>query len=326
MLTMETHSNLRRIGEYLACAPGDIEWALSVQRMELALGNAKRLGEILIERECIARETLIEALELQRIDRLRRCSLLADLSREELVRIGEKSIEIQLEVGQALFREGQKGTSAYVMLRGRLLLSHSAEGWEHPAGTALPGDVLGEEEFVNNYGNRLYTAYATEPSALLQIGYDLIPKPAKRGLRTVPLYSTDDLIRRTREVLRADRAYFFLWDDQTGELALQVDEDDPAFGFKIMAGTDIAGWVALTRKTVNLLEAYLDPRFDPALDIITGYWTRTLLAVPVLNSKQGVIGVLEALNKRFGAFNSDDEALLHALAHQYAPLLGSRRR
>ncbi len=325
MPVWEAHSNLRRIGEYLGCPPGDIAWALSVQAIELASGNAKPLGEILVERECVAREVLAEALESQRIDRLRRCSLLAGLSREKLSRIGEQTDQIELEPGEALFREGRRGSSAYVMLSGRLLLSHSVEGWEHPAGTAFPGDVLGEDEFAGD-GTRFYTAYATEPSVLLKIGYDLLPRPAKLSLREVPIYSAADLIRRTQEVLRAERGYLFLRDSETGELTAQAAEGDPASGFKIMAGTDVAGWVAWKRKSVNLREAYLDPRFDPALDILTDYWTRTLLAVPVLDSRGEVIGVLEALNKHFGPFNADDEALLHALAHQYAPALVSHRK
>jgi hypothetical protein len=320
MATPDNYPLLRRIGEYLKCPQKDIDWALSVQSMEFASGNAKPLGEILVERECVAQEILARALETQRIDRLRRCSLLSDLSWEELDWIGEQTDQIWLKPGETLFKEGQRGDSAYVMLSGRLLLSQSAGDSEHPAGVVFPGDAVGEVEFIGD-GTRRYTAYATELSVLLKIRYDLIPRRAGRNLRSVPLHSPDDFVGRVREVLRADRAYFFLRDPETGELTVQTDEEDAAFGFKVMAGTDIVGWVALKREVVNLPEAYLDPRFDPAMDIEMDYWTRTLLAVPVLDSGDEVLGVVEVLNKRAGGFDADDEALLHALAHQYAPSL-----
>jgi hypothetical protein len=320
MASADKFSALRKIGEYLNCPQSDLEWALSVQSMEFAAGNAKPLGEILVERECVAQENLTQALETQRIDRLRRCSLLSDLSWEELNWIGEQTDQIWLKPGEALFREGQRGNSAYVMLSGRLLLSRSAGGSEHPAGVVFPGDAIGESEFIGD-GTRRYTAYATELSVLLKIQYELIPRRASLNLRSLPLRSPDDFVERVREVLRADRAYYFSRNPDTGELTLQAGEEEPNFLYKILAGTDIAGWVALKREIVNLTEAYLDPRFDPGLDIRTDYWTRTLLAMPVLDRRGEVLGVVEALNKHSGGFDADDEALLHALAHQYAPSL-----
>lgn len=320
MCSREMYPELRMIGEYLPCSSSEIEWALSIQRLESASGNAKLLGEILVERECLEREALAEALESQRIDRVRLLPLLADLHREELARIGGKADLITLEPGETLYTEGQRGNSAYVMLSGRMLLSRSARQTEHPAGVILPGDVLGETEFFTD-GTRRHSAYAMESSVLLKIRYDMIPKHLIRSLREAPLYSPDHIVRRAREVLRADRAYFFLRNPETGELVIQVGEGDPAAGFKVVAGTDIVGWVALTREIVNLQEAYLESRFDPALDIRTDYWTRTLLAGPILDSHGDVIGVLEVLNKRGGSFDADDEALLHAFTHQYAPAL-----
>lgn len=316
----QTSSKLRRIGEYLPCPPSNISWALSIQSMESASGNAKPLGEILVERELVGREILEDALELQRIDQLRMLSVLADMSQEELAWIGQGTDLVRLENGETLLREGQRGNSAYVLLSGRMLLSHSADRTEHPAGVVLPGEVLGEDDYFTD-GTRRCSAYAIESSVLLKIPYDLLPRHADRNLKPVLLYSVAHIVRRACEVLRADRAYYFVRNPKTGELTARAGEAEAACGFKVMAGTDIAGWVALTRKSVNLQEAYLDPRFDPAMDVLTGYWTRTLLAVPVLDSRGEVLGVLAAVNKQAGQFDADDEALLHALAHQYAPAL-----
>ena len=93
--------------------------------------------------------------------------------------------------------------------------------------------------------------------------------------------------------------------------------------YRVKAGTDIAGWVALKQEIVNLREAYLDSRFDPALDIHTGYWTRTLIAAPILDEEGKVLGVLEAVNRKTGSFDSDEEALLRAFARQCASVIRS---
>ncbi len=316
----EMNPGLRRIGEYLACPPPDIEWALSVQAMESASGNLKRLGEILIGREQITQEILVAALETQLIDRLRLSSLLADLSADKLSRIGERTAQITLEPGEALFQEGYRGDSAYVILSGRLMLSKSSGQTEHAAGVVIPGDVLGEGEYFTD-GTRVCSAYATEYSVLLKIPYSQIPRSELPCGKNLFPRSPAHIVRRACAVLRADRAYLFMRDPETEDMVERANEGEPAFGFRIMAGTDIIGWVALKREIVNLREAYLDPRFDPSMDIKTDYWTRTLLAAPIANGHGEVLGVLEVVNKRTGWFDADDEAVLHAFARQCAAAL-----
>ncbi len=316
----EMNPGLRRIGEYLPCPPPDIEWALSVQAMESASGNLKRLGEILIGREQLTQETLAAALETQLIDRLRLSSLLADLSTEELSRIGERTQQITLEPGETLFQEGYRGDSAYVILSGRLMLSQSSGQIEYAAGVVIPGDVLGEGEFFTD-GTRSCSAYATEYSVLLKVPYSQIPGRENPAKKTIFTGSAADIVRRACAVLRADRAYLFMRDRGTGNLTAPAGDGKTACAFEIMAGTDIIGWVALKREIVNLREAYLDPRFDAAMDIKTDYWTRTLLAAPIMDSHGEVMGVLEVVNKRTGWFDADDEAVLHAFTKQCAAAL-----
>ena len=164
MSSLKTNSSLRKIGEYLSCPPPDIEWALSIQAMESASGNQKRIGEILVEGHHVTEEALEKALELQLIDRLSRSSLLKNLNREKLVRIAEQTDRMALEPGDTLFKEGNRGNSLYVMIKGRLLLSRLEGLDEYPAGAAIPGDVLGETECFTD-GTRSCTAYATERSS-----------------------------------------------------------------------------------------------------------------------------------------------------------------
>jgi HD-GYP domain-containing protein (c-di-GMP phosphodiesterase class II) len=72
--------------------------------------------------------------------------------------------------------------------------------------------------------------------------------------------------------------------------------------------------VAATGQPIRIEDAYADPRFNPGVDRTSGYRTHTILAVPMVNTKGEVVGVLQALNRRDGAFTAEDEDLLGALA------------
>ena len=48
---------------------------------------------------------------------------------------------------------------------------------------------------------------------------------------------------------------------------------------------------------LNIPDAYKDPRFNPSIDQQTGYRTRSILCLPILNEKGQCVAVAEALNK-----------------------------
>src|SRR3979490_1948027 len=81
----------------------------------------------------------------------------------------------------------------------------------------------------------------------------------------------------------------------------------------------IAGAVATTNSSINIPDAYKDPRFNQNVDKQTGYRTKTILCVPMRSVEGEVVGVLQALNKQDGKpFNAEDEELLSALGGQAA--------
>lgn len=83
-------------------------------------------------------------------------------------------------------------------------------------------------------------------------------------------------------------------------------------------GAGIAGWVAANRSTLNIRDAYEDPRFNAEVDRRTGYRTKTILCGPVFSLKGEVIGVIQVINKKHGYFGPEDETLFRAFAHQAA--------
>ena len=65
-------------------------------------------------------------------------------------------------------------------------------------------------------------------------------------------------------------------------------------------GNSISGAVVSTLKLLRLADAYDDARFNQAFDRKTGYRTRSLLCVPVVDEsgdEKSVLGCIQCLNK-----------------------------
>ena len=126
------------------------------------------------------------------------------------------------------------------------------------------------------------------------------------------------IMEKTSHLMNADRSTLFLVDEERKELWSKIAQGVGLKEIRIPIGRGVAGTVALTGETVNVLNAYLDPRFKADLDKRTGYQTRTILCVPVRDSGNKIIGALQVLNKVGGAFSTNDEDLLRSLAAQVA--------
>ena len=88
---------------------------------------------------------------------------------------------------------------------------------------------------------------------------------------------------------------------------------------RLPLGSGIAGSVARTADTINIPDAYADRRFNPEQDQRSGYRTHTILCMPLVNHKDVVVGVIQALNKVGGGpFTMQDELRLAALCSHAA--------
>jgi adenylate cyclase len=117
-------------------------------------------------------------------------------------------------------------------------------------------------------------------------------------------------------MLKAERSTLFLSDEKTNELFSRVAQGDSLGEIRLPNHLGIAGAVFTSGHTINIPHAYADLRFNPAFDKQTGFFTRSMLCVPVINKKGKVIGVTQVLNKRGGPFNSEDESRLKAFTAQ----------
>ncbi len=118
-------------------------------------------------------------------------------------------------------------------------------------------------------------------------------------------------------VVEAERCTLFLVDRERGELWSKIAQGETR-EIRVPVGLGLAGHVAATGEAVRLEDAYADARFNRAVDLSTGFRTRSLLCVPMVNTREQVVGVLQALNRTEGVFTAEDEELLVALGGQAA--------
>lgn len=123
----------------------------------------------------------------------------------------------------------------------------------------------------------------------------------------------------------ADRGTVFLVDKERDEIWSLVGLGLYQQEIRIPTGRGIAGWVARNGETVNLKDAYTDDRFERDVDRRLNYRTQTVLCLPIRNKDAEIIGVLQLLNKRDGAFTSADESFLRALSDHVALALENAR-
>jgi len=124
------------------------------------------------------------------------------------------------------------------------------------------------------------------------------------------------IVHVTTEMLDADRSTLFLFDAKTNELWSLVAEGLDTKEIRFPAGAGIAGSCLTSGEVINIPDAYADARFNPEVDRKTGYRTRSILCMPVINKKGEKLGVMQVLNKKGGPFGRIDEKRLRAFTAQ----------
>lgn len=136
--------------------------------------------------------------------------------------------------------------------------------------------------------------------------------------------STDLLVQKimmfTKNLVNADRCSMFLVDEETNELyadyfdeGMKTEDGQSIISKKTQIrfhrDKGIAGYVAQSGKVVNIIDAYMDSRFNPEVDRLTGYKTRNILCMPIVSNDQ-VVGVVQLINSNRGEHftNADENA------------------
>ena len=104
------------------------------------------------------------------------------------------------------------------------------------------------------------------------------------------------VVNEAYSLLHAERVAVFLVHAQEKELEICLSKD--ASGTRIPMTAGLAGYVARTGESVNVLDVRKDDRFHASTDLQTGFRTRAVLCCPIFDSGGKVIGVIQALNKK----------------------------
>jgi signal transduction histidine kinase len=154
-------------------------------------------------------------------------------------------------------------------------------------------------------------------SILTRLAETTVVLNSSRKLKTL----LSDLMNTAAEIVGAEGASVLLWDARHNELRFAAtttgDASQSLIGRPVPLEGSLAGAIWREQRTLMVEDTGTDPRHYRQVDQSIAFQTRSLLGVP-MRSKQRVIGVLEAVNKRTPPWNKDDARYLEILAAQAA--------
>ena len=104
---------------------------------------------------------------------------------------------------------------------------------------------------------------------LLQVTTDLAKtKSLDEALET--------LVKITTTTIGAERGTIFLNDSATGELYSRIAQGSFRREIRILNTKGVAGWVFTNNKGAIIPDAYKDDRFNKAVDVRTGFRTKSI--------------------------------------------------
>ena len=190
-------------------------------------------------------------------ENLRAAPLFKALDDEAARSLRQSMVAGQLKKGHVLFQEGQPGDSLYLVVSGKIKLSHSSgDGRESVLMVLGPGDMFGELSLFDP-GPRTSTAIAVTDSEVLGLAHaDLVP-----WLQSQPVVAQSLLQALAHRLRRTSEAMSDLvFADVPGRVAKALIELGEKFGTPSDSGLyvhhdltqeELAQLVGASRETVN---------------------------------------------------------------------------
>ncbi|MFO7643228.1 MAG: GAF domain-containing sensor histidine kinase [Desulfosarcina sp.] len=125
----------------------------------------------------------------------------------------------------------------------------------------------------------------------------------------------DLIVKQITGLMQCETGSVFLYDAPTDELWSMVSCDLQQNHIRISSRCGIAGWVFAHRTPQIINQPYQDPRFFSGVDRQTGFRTRNLLCIPLINRNKACTGTLQVLNKKAGPFTGRDQEVLLSASH-----------
>jgi hypothetical protein len=169
--------NTSHLGSYILREVPDagkyIQQALAIQASLFERGERKNIGHIMTENGWISKEELQHCLARQLEDRLAEIELFDTIPFDVLMRLARESRQISVPPGNVIFNYGDKNDSYFIIVSGRVVISHHGEkGMDETIESLGPGDCFCETALLSGKGSSSKFT-AEEPTVLI-----LIPKSA----------------------------------------------------------------------------------------------------------------------------------------------------
>ncbi|DAB37487.1 MAG: guanylate cyclase [Sulfuricurvum sp. GWF2_44_89] len=116
-----------------------------------------------------------------------------------------------------------------------------------------------------------------------------------------------------KAIVNAERCSIFMVDREGEMLWTKLSDGIGRIAIGIDSG--IVGDTVHTKTAQMVNNPYEDSRFLAKIDEKSGFVTRNILAIPIFNSRQEVIGVIQLLNKYHGDFDEKDEGIMSFFAN-----------
>lgn len=199
---------------------------------------------------------------------------------------------------------------------------------------------------LRRHAEDLEAALAKRSRELKQLNEIGVALSAERDLDTL----LDMILQKSREITRADAGSLYLVEEaEEGrkQLRFKLSQNDSfdlnyqEFTMEISKAS-LAGYVAVTGESLRLADVYeipaeVDYSFNRRFDESTGYRTKSMLVVPMKNSRGEILGVIQLINRKRVAqtkllnthlvetnvieFDPDSQELVTSLASQAAVAL-----
>jgi transcriptional regulator with GAF, ATPase, and Fis domain len=198
-------------------------------------------------------------------------------------------------------------------------------GYKERANRALvvarPGEEFNQVELEYGLAAGYYLGLALEAArtydeqrqsqerlqALVTIGQQLVEQR-----ETVPLLA--HIAEQAVKLLHCERASIFLWDQARKELVGRPALDLPNGELRLPEDVGVVGKVLQTGQVAQVDDVRAEASWNADIDTKSGFQTRSLLCVPMLDGTGAKVGVFEVMNKKQSKFTGQDVETLRALA------------
>jgi len=126
------------------------------------------------------------------------------------------------------------------------------------------------------------------------------------------------IMQQTNQIMGTQRSTVFLYDHKCQELWSLVATGMKKNEIRIPSDYGVAGWVFHRSTPLIINDACSDPRFYSGVDTLSGFRTKNILCVPLINREGHCIGTLEALNKVGYDFKDEDIEWLTSISQYVA--------